>query len=185
MSKIPIIQSERALITILNTEDSPLVHDYFLRNKAHLEPWDPIRTEEFYSEEAWRKRLELAQNDCRDGRALHFYALNSNRDEILGRCSYSNIVRGPFQACHLGYSLDEKQQGQGLMVEILEATLDYIFTVLNLHRVMANYIPRNLKSARVLEKLGFEKEGLAKSYLKIAGRWEDHVLTSKINSKHS
>ena len=70
------------------------------------------------------------------------------------------------------------------MTEIVDASVSYVFQELNLHRIMANYVPENSRSARVLEKLGFEKEGLAKSYLKIAGRWRDHVLTSKLNPNH-
>ncbi len=69
-------------------------------------------------------------------------------------------------------------------MEVLNASLSYVFDELNLHRVMASYIPHNIKSAIILEKLGFEREGLARSYLKIAGKWQDHILTSKINPKH-
>ena len=67
------------------------------------------------------------------------------------------------------------------MFEMLQAAIDYVFSEYNLHRIMANYIPTNSRSENLLNKLGFQKEGLAKSYLKIAGSWQDHVLTSKIN----
>jgi ribosomal-protein-alanine N-acetyltransferase len=46
---------------------------------------------------------------------------------------------------------------------------------------MANYIPCNERSARVLKRLGFEVEGYARDYLFLAGNWQDHVLTSLIN----
>lgn len=97
-------------------------------------------------------------------------------------CNFTNIIRGPFQACYLGYSIDDAIQGQGVMREILLAGLNYVFTEFNLNRVMANYIPCNVRSGRLLASLGFEKEGLAKSYLKINGRWQDHILTSKLNT---
>ena len=67
------------------------------------------------------------------------------------------------------------------MMEILKATTGYMFEVIGLHRIMANYMPENKRSAAVLHRLGFEREGLAKSYLKINGQWRDHVLTSKLN----
>lgn len=67
------------------------------------------------------------------------------------------------------------------MSEIIEAGLRYVFEVLGLHRVMANYLPANTRSETLLLRLGFEKEGYAKSYLKIAGQWRDHVLTARIN----
>lgn len=181
MPIVPSIKTARSLVTILKPEDSELVHFYFNSNKAHLAPWDPIREEGFYSLERCRGRVSGEWDAFQQSRALHFYALNHAQSEIIGRCSFSNIVRGPFQACHLGYSIAEKYQGQGLMTEILSGTINYVFDIVKLHRVMANYIPRNKGSGRVLEKLGFEKEGLARSYLKIAGVWEDHILTSKIN----
>jgi ribosomal-protein-alanine N-acetyltransferase len=67
------------------------------------------------------------------------------------------------------------------MDEALAAGLDWAFGELGLHRVMANYLPRNERSGRLLARLGFEREGYAREYLKIAGRWEDHVLTAKIS----
>ena len=70
------------------------------------------------------------------------------------------------------------------MTEFVEGAINYVFERLDLHRIMANYMPGNTRSARVLDKLGFNKEGFAKSYLKIAGEWQDHVLTAKINPNH-
>ncbi|WP_325097303.1 GNAT family N-acetyltransferase [Marinomonas spartinae] len=91
------------------------------------------------------------------------------------------MVHGPFQACSLGYSIGQQHQGKGLMTEILQASIAYMFETVGLNRVMASYMPANKASGRVLEKLGFEREGYARKYLKIAGNWEDHVLTSFIN----
>jgi ribosomal-protein-alanine N-acetyltransferase len=93
----------------------------------------------------------------------------------------SNIVRGAFQAAYLGYHMAEKSQGKGYMSEALREVIDFAFTALNLHRLMANYRPENLASGRVLEKLNFVKEGLAKNYLLVNGQWSDHILTSLTN----
>lgn len=67
------------------------------------------------------------------------------------------------------------------MTEALNNALQYVFDELNLHRVEANYMPHNVKSASVLKRLGFVAEGFARDYLYINGRWEDHVRTSKTN----
>jgi ribosomal-protein-alanine N-acetyltransferase len=67
------------------------------------------------------------------------------------------------------------------MREILEAAIEFVFSEVGLHRVMAGYIPSNYRSAALLARLGFEREGYARAYMQIAGRWQDHVLTSKIN----
>ena len=68
------------------------------------------------------------------------------------------------------------------MQEVLRAGIDWAFDELGLHRVMANYLPRNERSARLLTLLGFEREGYAKRYLNIAGVWEDHILTALVRS---
>lgn len=100
---------------------------------------------------------------------------------MVGECNFTNIVRGPFQACHLGFSVAERFEGRGLIREALTPAISYIFEQVGLHRVMASYRPENIRSARLLERLGFEREGLARSYLRINGVWADHVLTSLVN----
>ena len=67
------------------------------------------------------------------------------------------------------------------MHEALAAAISHTFETLELNRIMANYQPDNHRSEKLLRCLGFEREGLAKKYLKINGQWTDHVLTSLIN----
>jgi ribosomal-protein-alanine N-acetyltransferase len=131
--------------------------------------------------EETKKRVELNFENFHLGSSISLVVFDKSQSEIICSCTFSNIVHGAFQACNLGYSISEKKQGAGLMFEMLQASIQYVFTEYNLHRVMANYIPSNIRSGKLLHKLGFQKEGLAKSYLKIAGSWQDHVLTSKIN----
>jgi ribosomal-protein-alanine N-acetyltransferase len=102
---------------------------------------------------------------------------------VLGECNFTNIVRGPFQACFLGFSIGGRYEGRGLMHEALSAAIDHVFSQYRLHRIMANHRPENLRSGKLLTKLGFEREGLARAYLKINGEWADHVLTSRINPR--
>lgn len=102
-------------------------------------------------------------------------------ESIIGVIGISNIVRGAFQAAYLGYNLAETYQNKGYMTEALEEVIAFAFSALNLHRIMANYRPDNHASERVLEKLGFEREGYAKNYLMVNGQWADHVLTAKTN----
>ena len=102
--------------------------------------------------------------------------------QIIGVVGITNIVRGGFHAAYLGYHIAERFQGQGYMTEALEEIIYFTFSGLNLHRLMANYRPTNIASGRVLEKLGFVKEGLAKDYLMVNGQWADHILTSKTNN---
>ncbi|WP_429408378.1 GNAT family N-acetyltransferase [Paraburkholderia sp. MM5482-R1] len=74
-----------------------------------------------------------------------------------------------FQARHLRFPVSRRFEGRGFAREGLSNAIDHVFSTLQLHRVMANYRPDNLRSARLLERLGFENEGLARAYLKIDG----------------
>lgn len=178
------IHTQRTIIKLLEPSNAQLMLNYYFDNKKHLDPWEPIRDEDFYTLENFSKILEQNQQEFKNKSSLKLVALNKDSTEIIAICNFSNIVYGVFQACNLGYSLAEKYQGRGFMIEVLESAINYIFEEFDLHRVMANYIPSNIRSERVLLKLGFEKEGFAKSYLKIAGKWQDHILTAKINPKH-
>lgn len=154
--------------------------NYLIENREFLEPWEPLRDDEYYSERSCLQRIRKSEEEHGAGLSLRLVAFEPDGHEIVGLCDFTNISRGPFQACNVGYSIARKLQGNGLMTEFLAASVEYVFDKLCLHRVMANYMPENKASARVLEKLQFEVEGYAKSYLMIAGHWRDHVLTAKV-----
>ncbi len=147
---------------------------------GHLDRWSPPAAPAFFTEEFWRERLAVAVEEFQAGRAARFVLQPKGPAEgpVIGTCNYTNIVRGPFQACHLGYQIARSHEGLGLMTEALRATNAFAFEALRLHRIMANYRPENGRSARVLERLGFVREGVARDYLFIDGAWRDHVLTA-------
>ena len=66
------------------------------------------------------------------------------------------------------------------MTSAVRLTLDFAFRHLGLHRVEASCLPHNQASIRLLQKCGFEREGLARGYLKIAGEWRDHLLFARL-----
>jgi ribosomal-protein-alanine N-acetyltransferase len=96
-------------------------------------------------------------------------------DIFVGEITISGVMRGPLQSAYVGYWIDERVAGRGLMPEALVVVLDYCFETLRLHRVEVNIIPRNIASRRVVEKLGIRCEGVAERYLEIDGAWEDHA----------
>ncbi|HSN19859.1 MAG TPA: GNAT family N-acetyltransferase [Usitatibacter sp.] len=151
--------------------------------EGHLDRWSPPATPSFFTAAFWRERLAIAVEEFHAGRSARFVMQEKGAPDapIVGTCNYTNIVRGPFQACHLGYQIARSHEGRGLMTEALRATNAFMFDVLRLHRIMANYRPENARSARVLERLGFRREGLARDYLFIDGAWRDHVLTALVH----
>ena len=169
---------------LLADEHAPALHEYYTANAAHLAPWEPRRPDGYHSLAAWQARVIEFAEEQTGGEALRMLSFRPGDQQLVAVCAFTNISRGVFQACNLGYSIAAAQAGQGLMTEIVEAAVAYVFRELDLHRVMASYVPDNQRSARVLEKVGFSKEGLARSYLQINGRWRDHVLTAKLNPEH-
>ncbi len=98
---------------------------------------------------------------------------------VIGHLRFSQISRGPFCNAMLGYAIDAMHEGRGLMREALVAALaDAFGPRVGLHRVQANVRPENMRSLALLERLGFEREGLAREYLFIDGAWRDHVMTA-------
>ncbi|WP_085608018.1 MULTISPECIES: ribosomal protein S5-alanine N-acetyltransferase [unclassified Pseudomonas] len=174
---------QRLTLAVLDPDQAPLESAFYQRNQRHLAPWSPIRTTDYFSTEQIRRRLEIQASAFEAGLAVHMALLTQDGEQMIGACNFSGIIRGAFQACYLGYHIDEAHQGKGLMQEALEAAIAYMFDIQNLHRIMANYIPGNERSGRLLERLGFEREGYAKAYLNIAGRWQDHVLTARVNPR--
>lgn len=180
-----IFETARIQGFLLEEKHATSLHKYYTQNAEHLAPWEPDRPDGFHSLESWNERVVDFRREQDAGVALRVLAFQPQSDDLVGVCFFTNITRGVFQACNVGYSISQEYGGKGLMTEIVDASVDYVFQELGLHRVMANYVPENEGSARLLEKLGFVKEGLAQSYLKIGGRWRDHVLTSKLNPDHS
>ncbi len=182
----PTLDSERLYLQPLSAACVPHMVAYVQHNRAHLAQSGPAAPKNYESEEFWYAKvceLEAAETV---GHSFHrILVLRDTPEQVIGKCALSAIQRGPMQAAYLGYALDERFVGNGYMHEALGALIGHAFGPLNLHRIMANYMPSNHRSASVLNRLGFQKEGLAKDYLRINGRWQDHVLTSLMNEAWS
>ncbi|MNZ76776.1 putative ribosomal N-acetyltransferase YdaF [compost metagenome] len=146
-----------------------------------MKPWEPERESVFYTIDYQSNLLREEYIKIQEGSLYKAWIIKS--DKIIGSIALSNIVMGVFQSCHLGYKLDEQEQGKGIMTESLRPIIDYAFQELSLHRIEANIMPRNKGSIRLVEKLGFYNEGLARKYLKINGVWEDHIHMVLLNEE--
>jgi len=94
--------------------------------------------------------------------------------ELVGVINVSEIVHGAFRSAYLGYHAFVPHAGRGYMTEGLGLALRWAFGELRLHRVEANIQPGNRASRRLVRRLGFQREGFSRRYLKVAGRWRDH-----------
>lgn len=175
------MSTQRLLLKPARFVDAHTLLDYQLRNRDYLQAWEPLRETHFYQLETMQQRLSDMEKNMLAGNSLHLLLFRPDESRMLGECNFTQIMRGPFNACYLGFSLDQHAQGCGLMHEALQAAIEYMFTQEKLHRIMASYRPENMRSEALLLRLGFEQEGRARSYLKINGHWTDHILTARIN----
>ena len=165
------LYTKRLDILTLNISGASLVADYHLTNRDFLKKWSPVRDDVFFTTLFQSERLK--ENPT--GETIRFYLFHAKlHDKVIGEIVFSNIVQGAFQSCNLGYNCLESEINKGIVSEALSKTVGYVFSKYRLHRIEANVMPRNEPSIRVLNKLGFENEGLRKKYLNINGIWEDH-----------
>jgi ribosomal-protein-alanine N-acetyltransferase len=132
-----------------------------------------------FSAAEWEASIPVIQQHFASGTAARFVLLME--DEVIGVANLTQMSVGPSYAAVLGYTLSESRQGRGLMREALTEVVRWAFDSRNLHRINANYMPRNERSGRLLRTLGFHIEGYARDYLLIDGVWEDHILAAKTN----
>ncbi|HEY0386270.1 MAG TPA: ribosomal protein S5-alanine N-acetyltransferase [Pyrinomonadaceae bacterium] len=184
-SEIPQLETERLLLTLPTADAAPRLLDYFAENREHLARWSPLAADNYYTEDYWRERLAKARLEFEQDQSMHLVIFERARPlgRVVGVANFSAFIRGAFQACYLGYSIAGRDEGRGLMREALTAAIRYAFDELRLHRIMANYVPANERSGRLLRSLGFAVEGYARDYLLIAGEWHDHILTSLTNTE--
>lgn len=183
MLEPPVFITARLIVRLLSQHDVPAVLDYYKENQLFLEPFEPIRPRNFYMKDFWAQQIEKSLIEFGYDRSLRLFLFKrSDPKKIIGAANFTQMTQGVSHSCSLGYSLSQEEQGNGYMIEALQPGIQYVFEGLNLHRINANYMPHNRRSASVLKRLGFVIEGYARDYLLINGKWEDHILTSLINS---
>jgi ribosomal-protein-alanine N-acetyltransferase len=181
-ANVPRLETERLVVRLAQEADVDAVVRYWTRNREFLRPFEPARPDDFFEPSFWMTQLRQNVADCHAHRAARFFLFPKEAGgEVIGTANFTRMERGISHSCSLGYGLSEAEQGRGYMREALEAAIPFVFRSYNLHRIEANYMPHNRRSGRLLRRLGFVVEGYARDYLRIDGRWEDHVLTSRTN----
>jgi ribosomal-protein-alanine N-acetyltransferase len=165
---------------LVSLADVPLLAELVRVNRAFMAPYEPPRSEEYFTEAGQRALVRGLLAMHAQDRTLPHVVLDED-GAVVGRITLNEIVRGPFQSCSLGYWVAEHAGGRGLATAAVRHICDVAFGDLRLHRVQAGTLVDNLRSQRVLTKSGFVRFGLAEGYLKIDGRWQDHVLFQRLS----
>lgn len=149
-------------------------------SEDHLRPFEPAWARDELSRPAFRRRLRHYQREHREDHGISFFIFRSRDNALLGGVTLSNLRRGVTQAVTVGYWIGGPYAGQGYMSASVALATAYAFDDLKLHRVEAACLPHNKASIRVLEKNGFQREGLARRYLRINNDWQDHLLFARL-----
>ncbi len=179
-----VYKTDRLILASLDHTYANMVLDYLNRNKDFLIEWETEKSHNYYTLDYQKMSLKRDIENLKSEKALRLWIIKKeDKKKIIGSISIDNIIKGPFQSCFLGYKLDKDEVNKGYMTEAVEKIIDIAFNGYGLHRIEANIMPRNKASIRVVEKLGFYDEGLAKKYLFLNGKWEDHVHMVLLNEK--
>lgn len=175
-------ETERLILKIIDEEYSFQVACYYKRNLEYLKPWETERKDIFYTVKFQKAQLNRDLIDIRDGKLLRLWIFKKDeRKTLIGNISFSNIIRGNFLSCYLGYKLDKGEANNGYITEAVKKGIEIIFSEYKLHRIEACIMINNKSSLKVVQKLGFVNEGITSSYLKIDGKWQDHIKMVLIN----
>lgn len=170
-------------IRLMAIEDAVPLAELLQINREFLAPWEPIRPDEYFTVDGQQSAIQEALEGY-EGKTTVPYVIIEH-GQIVGRVTLSNVVRGPFQSCNLGYWVASAHNGRGFATTAVRDIMVVGFVELGLHRIEAGTLLHNVPSQRVLERNGFARFGLAPAYLKIAGRWQDHAMYQVLNPNAS
>jgi ribosomal-protein-alanine N-acetyltransferase len=149
-------------------------------SRDFLTPWEPTWPSDDLTRSAFRRRIKRYVEDQRADQAYAFLIFRAKDNALVGGLTLANVRRGVAQSGSLGYWMGAKFARQGYMTAAVRALIPFVFGGLRLHRLEAACIPANSASIRLLEKTGFQREGYAREYLCINGRWQDHLLYARL-----
>ena len=172
----PIVHGEHVMLRVPIMSDFAAWADLRGSSMEFLRPREPLWADDELTKSAYRRRISHYQREMREGRGYAFLIFRKTDNQLLGGLSLGNVTRGVTQSASLGYWIGAPFSGQGYMSQSVSAISPFVFDVLNIHRLEAACLPNNTASMRVLERNGFQREGLARRYLKINNIWQDHVM---------
>ena len=175
--------TDRLVLKILDPSWGAKVCKFYEDNKEQFEPYEPKRVPNFYTPEFQESTLSYEYNEFLHFNYIRFYLFEKEHpDRIIGSICFNNIRGGSFLSCNIGYKIDYRFEGMGYTTEALKYAIhQIIFAEYGLHRIEAAVHATNIPSLRIMEKLGFEKEGIAKDFAMLNDRWEDHIKYALIN----
>ncbi|WP_019119780.1 GNAT family N-acetyltransferase [Brevibacillus massiliensis] len=169
------INGSKVSLRLLSAGDAPAFLDYLIRNKTAHQPFMPLREADYFTLETAARVTDQRRLVEADQQYM-FGVFSRETGQLIGKANLSKIIRAAFQNAFLGYDIDHTVQNRGYMTEAIRMVTAFGLNALDLHRIQASIMPRNLASQRVVENAGYIREGYSENYVKINGVWEDHFI---------
>ena len=176
-------ETRRLGLTLLkpSTRHARQVLDFYNRNRSVFEPYEAVRPADFYTERYQKAMLEFDYNQTVHNKSIRFWVyLRQDPSRIIGSICFYDVVRPIYNRCETGYKFDQRYWHRGYAKEAMEFGISLIFQEAGLHRIEAHVMKKNTASVSLLKNLDFQYEGTCRQYARIRGRWEDHLLFSRI-----
>ena len=177
-----LIEGEGVLLRVPHMSDHAAWAALREDSRSFLAPWEPLWPAHDLTRGAFRRRMRRYARDVKEDSAYPFLVLRASDRVLLGGLSLSNVRRGVTQTASLGYWMGAAHAGKGYMTAAVRALLPYAHGTLSLRRIEAACLPNNMPSIRLLQKVGFRREGYGREYLCINGVWQDHLLFARLSS---
>jgi [ribosomal protein S5]-alanine N-acetyltransferase len=178
----PVLEADRVVLRTPQMADYPAWAELRAASREFLTPWEPLWSNDELSRASFRRRVRHYLRDLREDVGYALFIFSATSGALVGGLTLCNVRRGVTQSCTLGYWVGAKYARQGYMTSAVRAVVPFVFDSLELHRLEAACLPTNTASIKLLEKTGFQREGLARRYLRINGVWQDHLLFALLDS---
>lgn len=178
-----VFNGRACYLRTLAIDDAEEMVQLLLRNRDYWAIYEPRHRDSYFTVAVQREKIREAIYQARENREYSFGVFEHKSDRLIGHISMYGIKRLPFLSALVGYSIDENYVGKGIATEAVRLVVAFGFEQLRLHRLEAYVSPRNLGSIRVLQKSGFQNEGLLREFLHINGVWEDHFHFAMLESE--
>ena len=151
-------------------------------SRSFLARWEPTWPADDLTRGSFRRRLRRHAEEIDRDEAYPFLLFRESDNTLMGGLTLGQVRRGVAQAATLGYWMGEPHAGRGHMAKAVRAAIGFAFATLRLHRIEAACLPHTDASVRLLEGVGFAREGYARAYLRINGAWQDHLLFALVET---
>lgn len=178
-------ETSQLIMRVCNRGDARMVYDFYRRNLLDFAQYEPLDMKSavtlIYYESLLDVELELL---LKHEVARYFLFEKSNPFRIVGTIAFRNFNYAPhLMSCQVGYKIDRDFRRRGFAREAIYTGCDVMFHDEKLHRIEATVLPDNFASCRLLEGLGFVREGLLRGKIKLNGVWTDHYLYALVNDE--